>query len=56
VKPNPSHAREHCTDEKPYPHPDLEEHNYIGVAWSRCSKETFVLSVVRVFETFSGLK
>jgi hypothetical protein len=28
VKPNPSHAREHCTDEKAYPHLDLEEHNY----------------------------
>jgi hypothetical protein len=42
VKSNPSHAREHCTDEKRYPHADIEEHNHIGVAWSRCSKEAIV--------------
>ena len=42
VKPKPSHARERCTDEMRYPHANLEEHNDIGVAWSRCSEEAFV--------------
>jgi hypothetical protein len=48
VKSNPSHAREHCTDEKRYPHADLEEHNHIGVAWSRRSKKAFVDCIASV--------
>jgi hypothetical protein len=48
VKSNPSHAREHCTDEKRYPHADLEEHNHIDVAWSRHSKKAFVHCIASV--------
>jgi hypothetical protein len=46
VKPKPSHARERCTDEKRYPHANLEEHDDIGVAWSRYSEEAFVHCIV----------
>ena len=48
VKPEPPHARERCTDEKRYPHADLEEKNHIGVAWSRYSKEAFVQCIASV--------
>jgi hypothetical protein len=42
VEPKPPHARKHWADEKRYPHAELEEHNHIGLASSRRSKEAFV--------------
>jgi hypothetical protein len=42
VVPKPPQARKHWADEKRYPHAELEEHNHIGLASSRRSKEAFV--------------
>jgi hypothetical protein len=48
MRPKPAYARERSTDEKPHSHADLEKQNQISVAWSRCSKESFVQCIASV--------